>query len=331
MNLVFQIGIIAYLFFLVPFFAGMFEAGVFRKQKKSVSAIFVNGYLLTMALFCVIAIVAIRMKMPLSGFAKLWVMVSAVISLAGLVLGRKELSFEKDSAIWLLGAVFLLSVLLSIGFTKPDSADMTVEIVATSFQTDSMYRHDAYTGYLSMDTDEGHAFSPIEMFYAVGASLSGMEAGTLVYYVMPVSLLLFFFLSMWQLASVFFENKEGRTGFVLFATVLYWMTTWQAKSALVTGIFLNSWHGLTLLSCVILPVALSYILDWMKQDENGIKKMEAKMEKIYTAVVLLLAGQLTYDRGGFYVACMLILAVMAVIAKGGYEHGVASGRFKKRI
>ena len=339
MNPIFQIIISAYLFLAVPFLFGILEAGIFRKEKKSATTVFANGYLSMMALFCVVAIGMIRMKLALSMLAKIWLVVTLVISIFAILIGRQPLrawlqgvrTFWTHRSKVILLMVLILSLVLSIGFTKPDNADATVEIVATSLTTDSMYRHDAYTGYLSEYADAGHVLSPIEMLYAVGASITGMQADVMVYYVLPISLLLFFFTGMWRLGSVLFEKEEQRILFELLAVIIYWMTTYLSKSSLVTGIFLNSWHGLTLLSCVVLPFTWACILDWMKQAQAGLRKVEAKLEKLYMTVVLLLAGQLTYDRGGFYVACMLALGVAVVLVKGGYDYGVASGRFKKRI
>lgn len=344
MNLIFQIGTTAYLFLLVPFLLGVLEAVIFRKEKKGLSEIFTNGYLLMLALFFVLARVLIKMQKALSVLAKVWLFTVLLLSVLTLFLGKKRLAelllegktfWSKKTAGGIsqygMLTVLLISVLVSIGFTKPDVSDATVSIVRISTETDSMYLYDAYSGYLAGAAEEVCVGSPIEMLYAVGVLLSGMDAAGLVYIVLPVSLLLFFFLGLWRMGKGFFTEKLHRIWFELIAVLFYWMPVFMQGRSLVMGIFLNSWNGLTLLSCVILPLMFSCCLAWMKEAERGIRKIPAKAEKLFTAVVLVFAGQLADSRGGFFVLWMLLLSLAVIFGKGGVSYGVASGRFKKRI
>lgn len=342
------IGITAYMFLVVPFLFGILEAGIFRKKEKSVSEIFVNGYLFMLAVFWLVAVVAIQNEVALSAFTKIYFRVTLALSGVGLVCGNaslkrciieiKDFWTKRNRAReaflgskWLLLMVCLVSGIISIGFTKPDSADETAEIVATAVQMDSMYGHDAYTGYLTGYVEVEKAFSPIEMLYAAGAAYADIEAGVFVYYLLPIALLIFFFLSMWRIGSVLFEKEEQRIQFELIIVGIYWMTTLMPKSSLVTGVFLNIFHGLTLLSCVVLPLVWCYILECLKEAQNGIRGIQCKLEKNFTAIVLVAAGQLTYERGAFYIVCMFVLGAAVILVKGGYDYGITSGRIKKRL
>ena len=341
MNPIFQIVIIAYLFLLVPFLTGVLEASIFRKGKKSASEIFANGYVLMLAVFCVLAVIFVQMKQPLSMLAKLWLAVTVVLCVLAVFVGRgvmKTLAVElqlfwrnPSRGKWIMLVVMLLSVIVSIGFTRPDARDATVEIVRISTETDSMYLYDAYSGYPTGYLDASRAQSPIEMFYAVGASLTGMEGSRLVYSVLPVSILLLFFSVMWRLARGLFEKDMHRIGFILSVILLYWMATYMEGRSLLLGIFVNGWNGMTFLECILLPLALSICLVWMKQAEDGVRKLPSKIEKLVLAAGLILAGQLLHNKGGFYVLLMLFLCVAVILIKGGYAYGIAYGGSKKRI
>ena len=348
MKLFFQIIIIAYLFLLVPVCFGILEAGIFRKVKKGVAEIVTNGYLLTMALFCPIAAVMILKEQSLSELTKIWIPIALMICVISIIIGHQQAKeFLKDIVMFWKGdntkhgiskwakysmlIAIVLSMIVSIGFTRPNTEDATLEIINTSLTTGTMYACDPYTGYLSEYAAEGHVFSAIEMFYAIAADSTGIQSSVCVYYCLPVSLLLFFFLGYWRLGKRLFQNEGQIVGFELFVIAIYWMTTYQQEKSVLTGIFLNSWNGMTLLSCAILPITFGSCAAIMREAEAGIKMVEHKLEKICMAAVLVLAGQLTYYRGGLYVLLMFFLSAAVIIVRKGYDYVVTSGCFKKRI
>lgn len=338
MNPFFQIVIIAYLFFAVPVLLGVFEAAVFRKEKKCVSEIISNGYLIMFAMFWAAATLCVRQGQELSVLARVWCIIAVVSSLAGLILGRKilenmlaECRMFWQSKKYLLLFMALISVVVSIGFTKPSVGDITVLLVDTSVKTNSIYGANPYSGDVTGMIESTHAASPIEMLYAVGIQLTGADTQIVIYDILPVILLIVFFLTVWRVSASFFEQKEQRVWFEMITIIIYWMTTYMEGRRLVTGIFLNSWNGLTLLSCIIMPLAFSMLIQWMKQAEAGVKNIPAKLEKGVWMVVLILAAQLTNNKGGFYILLMLFLSAAVIVVKGGYTYVIKTGCFKKRI
>lgn len=339
MNLIFQIMIIAYLFFVVPFLIGVLQASAFKTRKKSVSEIFTNGYLIMLTLFWYPTVFLIMERQALSLLATVWMGITLVLCVLAILVGRKQIKEtckeitlfwrEKDSRFLLISII--ISIVISIGFTKPDAADVTVEIVDVAIETDSMYQYDAYSGYYVGYAGKEHTMAPIEMFYAVGASLAGMEADVFVYRVLPVSVLLLFFLTIWRLGKVFFESKSQQIQFAQAMMLLYWMSTYMQGRALVTGVFLNCWNGLTILSNVILPFTLSILLTWMKGGKKEFCTMSARWENIIVATIAIMAGQLVYYSGGLYVALMFFLYIAVMLVKGGYAYVIKTGCFKKRV
>ncbi len=338
MNPMIQIVIIIYLFLIVPFLMGILEASLFRKQKKGISEVFTNGYLLMLAVFWIVSVAMIWKKQPLSILSGTWMLLTLVLSVAAIIVGWrqireifKEIKTAQKRERYVLFIVLLASMVISIGFTRPHFADATAEIVDISVKTDSMYAYDEYTGYLSDFAMDGHEFSPIEMLYAVATEITDMQSIVVIYYILPVFLLLFFAFGFWRIGRQLFSEEKNIVRFELAVIAIYWMTTYLEGQSMVTGIFLNSWNGITLLSCVLLPIIWGNCIEWFKNAQKETMTVWHKIEKICMAFVSLLAAQLTYDKGGFYVILMLALCVVVMIVGKGYEYGITSGRFKKRI
>ena len=336
MNLIMQTIIITYLFLLVPFHFGILWTGIFSKRQKKISEVFTNGYLLMMAVFWCIAVVSIQKGSALSELARVWLIVSMLVSVAANIFFYKKIQlFVKDMiTFWKNGQsrmVGLLVVFLvcSVFFTRPSILDETLEIVQTAVATDTMYQYDVYTGSVSEEAAAGHMFAPIEMLYAAADKLTGMEPYVMLYYMVPVGLLCFFYCAIWRIGNQLIKKKENLVFFVGIVTAIYWMTTYLTGQSVLTGIFLNSWNGLTLLSCCIMPIAFGELAEWMAESEKG--KIGYKIEKICTAAVLLLAGQLTDEKGGFYIGLMLLISTAVMIVRKGDDYGITSGRFKKRV
>ena len=322
MKLIVQIVFLLYLFLIVPFLMGILDACIFKRNHKKISAILTNGYLGMMACFCILSILAVKMEWALSRLAFVWAVMVVLISVVTLLFGRKQMkNFLKEmSEFWefrkekgnlgkrkcLFLGMLVYFIVLSIFFTRPNAEDNTWEIVHTAVTTDTMYLYDEYSGYLSMEAMEGHAYSPVEMLYAAAISLTGSLDTLALYYVIPVCLIIFFYMGLWKFGTKFFEDTDNTMTFVGMVCVIYWMTTYLKGQSAITGIFLNSWNGLTVLSCFVMPVVLSTLLQWLEFGERDSKANIGKIEILYRIIIFLLAGQLTNEKGGFYILLMLM-------------------------
>ena len=290
------------------------------------------------ALFLVIAATFTLQGKELSALTRVWCIVTLVSSVTALVVGRKTIKnmLAECRVFWqkknyLLVLVTVISVVISIGFTRPATEDITVLIVDAAIETDSMYLVNPYSGYETGMIERSQALSPIEMLYATGVQLTQADTQMVIYYMLPVTLLIFFFLAIWRVSGTFFEQIEQRIWFEVVVIAIYWMTAYMKDRTLLTGIFLNSWNGITILSCIIFPLAFSMMIQWMRQAEHGIKKFSTKLEIVLLSMILVLAAQLTNNKGGFYILLMLFLTIAVIVVKGGYPYVIKTGRIKKRI
>ena len=347
MNLIIQWIIIAYLFLIVPFHMGILEAVFFSKSRRKISEIFTNGYLLMFACFWIISVAAVQLNWSLSKLTMGWTGFLIIVSVAANLFGRKQMKvficdilefwgFKRPKTKQIKGRYKLLFGLIfliagSICFTRPDSEDLTWEIVHTAVETDTLYAYDEYTGERLEAVPLKHAYAPIEMLYAASVHLTGISDTVLLYYQMPVYLICFFYMALWKLGTQFFAKTDHIESFMWIAAGLYLMTTYLEGQSVVTGIFLNSWNGLTLLSCCVMPAILSCCIAWIKGVFEKQKNMPDKLEVIYRMVILVLAGQLTNEKGSFYIILMFGIMLAVIIAGKGYRYGVTTGRFKKCV
>jgi len=142
-------------------------------------------------------------------------------------------------------------------------------------------------------------------------------------------LILLILLAAWRLGMALYEEKKKRVVFVLFVAVIYLMNAFLGGQSEVNSILVDEPHGLTWLNCVVMPLVLAHCLEWMKAASAG--KISHKLRRICEAVILLVAGQMLNEKGGFYIALMWLLTIAVILVRKGYDYVVTSGSFKKRV
>lgn len=142
-------------------------------------------------------------------------------------------------------------------------------------------------------------------------------------------LILLILLAAWRLGMALYEEKKKRVVFVLFVAVIYLLNAFLGGQSEVNSIFTDQPSGLTWLSCVVMPMVLAHCLEWMKAASAG--KVLRKLRRICEMVVLLVAGQMLDEKGGFYIALMLFLTIAVILVRKGYDYVITSGSFKKRV
>lgn len=142
-------------------------------------------------------------------------------------------------------------------------------------------------------------------------------------------LILFILLASWRLSISLYKEKKKRIVFILFIAAIYLMNVFLGGQSEVNQIFAEQPHGLTWLSCVVMPMVLAYCLEWMRIVRIG--KVPQKLRRICEVLILLVAGQCLDEKGGFYIALMLFLTVAVIVVRKGYDYVITSGCFKKRV
>ena len=189
---------ILYLLVAFPIFLGLLWNKITKKEKTSTSDIFVNGYFFMMAVFIVVAVPAIRQGLDLSQLARIWLIISGIISGVSLLLcWREGIIWLKQIGIFIrksrkmtkvVAGCFVAATLMTVFFVKPHVDDYTVSIVDTAVDTDRMYGYHPYTGDVYAVPPVMNVNAPIEMLYAVVVCLSGVSTSILIQFLLPVIL-----------------------------------------------------------------------------------------------------------------------------------------------
>ncbi len=326
---------ILYLLVAFPIFLGLLWNKITKKEKTSTSDIFVNGYFFMMAVFMVVAVPAIRQGLDLSQLARIWLIISGIISGVSLLLcWREGIIWLKQIGIFIrksrkmtkvVAGCFVAATLMTVFFVKPHVDDYTVSIVDTAVDTDRMYGYHPYTGDAYAVPPVMNVNAPIEMLYAVVVCLSGVSASILIQFLLPVILQAWFFLIYWRIGSLLFEEEEERVGvFLLVSGILHWLPVCTEKIGLAVGIFQNPWNGQTLLGCCVLPGIFYQCLFILKKCKSGMAGKGLELVKqSCLLVVMCLSAQLAYIRGAYYAGIMLgLFVVIAVVGKGILGYGI---------
>ena len=62
---------------------------------------------------------------------------------------------------------------------------------------------------------------------------------------------------------------------------------------------------------------------------EGRRSGKKRLEKLYRMVMPVFAGQLTNEKGGFYILLMLGITLTIISVRKGWHYGITTGRFKK--
>ncbi len=218
--------------------------------------------------------------------------------------------------ILICGAVMLFSLF----FTVPSEGDATEATIYTNMATDTLYEYQPYSGdpYGGMSLDKQDA--PWELFFQVVVEKTGLSVNMVVEMVGGFFLLLLFFATMYELGNAAFAKartkqveeqatlsvaSDMRISYAdktLYLAILLYLTLTFLDRAASVHVFRNIWNYTTLLTNVMVPIQLIFVLRWVK--ENRI---------IYFLLLLLSAGaaQLLYHYG--FMFTLLVEVVPAVI------------------
>lgn len=211
---------------------------VLGKGQSSLCLVYVSG---SLGMFCLSGLcqfVTMMGNFPFSWYAKVFWTCMLVISLIGAVIGilkaKKEvIKWDETRKNLMPVVVFFIVGLFLILVAKTDYVgDFTLETVATTLETDSIYEYNSFTG---MQIEEG---MPIRQkiltppfLYAAICDLLSLPAQRVVHIYVPVWLLLNVICIIWLWSEELFDTPDKQRVFWWFAAALtvfagYGMSTW---------------------------------------------------------------------------------------------------------
>jgi len=211
---------------------------VMGKGQSSLCLVYVSGSLGMFCLSGVCQFITILGKFPFSWYSKILWISALILSLVGAVAGilSKNKVIIKWDEIRKKAApivVFFVMGLFLILYTRTDNTgDFTLETVATTLETDSIYEYNSFTG---MQIEEG---MPIRQkiltppfLYAAISNVFSVPAQRVVHLYVPMWLLLNVICIIWLWSKELFDTTDKQKLFLWFAVVLslfsgYGMSAW---------------------------------------------------------------------------------------------------------
>ena len=331
MKHILQIVIILFFFFLLPFFCGTAWNKGRKRRTKSLSYIFIYGYVVTFAVFFIYARLMIACGSSFLHLAHGFVAVALLLFVPVFFYTvcevpqviRENMEFLKNttgSTKLMMGFVAVLCI-ASILFVIPSKEDATPETIVTTLATDTVFLHDPYTDNVTETPDGEDANAPLVMLYASVCHYTGMSASKFVHAVLPVPFFLCYFFVYLRIGKQLFHNREDLSTMFVFLVTLFFTCCIYSERAGVMGVFQNIWMPQTLLFQVFLPFVFSetvHGMDELMSDNIDLKSVQMKY-LMCDFIILVLACQLIHYIGGFLAMLLLFCGVAIVLIRRIYK------------
>lgn len=287
---------------IVPFCMGLIPVNLMEKRHRSVGVTYIAGFLLTLALFQIIAVPIVILEAR--GFriiVPLFTVLTLFMAVAGVYMtwrsSHKE-SFSEDGEIvpfllflkkepkesvvkrirdketreegllWLF--VFLLvGFQMIMAFTTTsfdgDDAYYVVQSVLTD-ETDTLYRIRPYTG-LSTGMDLRHSLAVFPIWIAYIARVSGFHATIVAHSILPLILIPVTYWIYLEIGKKLLKRDRHKLPvfmiFVSFMQIFGNVSIYTGATFFLT----RTWQGKSLLANVVLP-AIVWLVLWIFEQEN---------------------------------------------------------------
>ncbi len=283
---------------------------------------FVSGLLVEFFLFESVGMIVISSTQSYSGFLEIMEKISSrllVVSLVSLVLFsvydfikklRRDLEDEKLNWPMLIFAVAYIAV--AVLFVAPNSADETIINIIAMMKADMVAEFDPFSYWLLSEMTNRTKL--IEMFYAMGADITGVGINQFVAYIINVVFLVFFFGVYKRIESIlthhcsFLMQNKKRMEVCFFAicTALLFI-----NGSVYLAIPNNIWNGYTLFAACVMPLCFAYGYAAIVESTRG--QIAGGIYWVLQMVLLMPVAALLYDYGYQMDIFLIIITVIVMI------------------
>lgn len=294
---------------------------IMKEEHRSFGMIWVSGWFMMFAVFQVLVVPFIVTEQSFTLAVRTYSIVIAAISVLSLVIGRhavkKAIDNFKDSRIesgqlpvMILVIVLIAAQLAASFFLQYLDGDDAFYVATslTSEHTDTMYRFTPYYG-ANGELDVRHALSPVPIFMAWIARVSGIHVTILCHSYISMLFLLLMYMIYFQVARRLFPGQKKNQWLFLLALSIWYpfgnVSIYTAESFAFT----RTWQGKSMFPNLIIP----YLFVWML----CMAKDEMDMGEWAMLFVTTLAAAFTTSTGIFTVPVLLGItaAIIAVVKK----------------
>lgn len=320
--------------FLIPLGIGLIPAGHVDGKQKSISFMWITGYILMWALFQIICVPFILLEgdgdayfpYVVYTFGGVCVVLTVIgiiwrvyVSASGKVTARKTLSTESnsckqkwkalsigDKAAWCFALLLIgVQMVLSVCMNYADGDDaFYVAVSSLTESSDSMYKAMPYS-MGATGLSRRHSLAPFPIWIAFLARVSGTHTAIVAHTITSTILILLAYVIFYQIGKLLFKDRERYIPIFLTLTAL--LVIWGDYSIYSVENFMiaRSRQGKAALGSIVIPMVILLFLMIFERVQL--------QQKVEWMIWLLLAATVTVaclcTTLGTFLACLLLGAL----------------------
>ncbi len=306
---------------VLPFCVGVLPVRIMKEEHRSFGMIWVSGWFMMFAVFQVLVVPFIVTEQSFSLAVRTYSIVISAIAVVSVVIGRRALKKSMDNLkddhiengqlpVMILVLVLIAVQLAGAFFLQYLDGDDAFYVATslTSEHTDTMYRFTPYYG-ANGELDIRHALSPVPIFMAWLARVSGIHVTILCHSYISMLFLLLMYMIYFQMAKRLFANQKKNQWLFLLVLSIWYLFGNVSIYAAESFAFTRTWQGKSMFPNLIIP----YLFLWM----FCMAKDEMDIGEWAMLFVTTLAATFTTSTGIFTVPILLGMEalIIAVVKK----------------
>ncbi|MDD7147736.1 MAG: DUF6077 domain-containing protein [Lachnospiraceae bacterium] len=316
-----HLGLLFVCTWVLPFCVGVLPVRIMKEEHRSFGMIWVSGWFMMFAVFQVLVVPFIVTEQSFSLAVRTYSIVISAIAVVSVVIGRRALKKSMDNLkddhiengqlpVMILVLVLIAVQLAGAFFLQYLDGDDAFYVATslTSEHTDTMYRFTPYYG-ANGELDIRHALSPVPIFMAWLARVSGIHVTILCHSYISMLFLLLMYMIYFQMAKRLFANQKKNQWLFLLTLSIWYLFGNVSIYAAESFAFTRTWQGKSMFPNLIIP----YLFRWM----FCMAKDEMDIGEWAMLFVTTLAATFTTSTGIFTVPILLGMEalIIAVVKK----------------
>ncbi len=313
-----QLGLLLICTWIVPFCAGVLPVRIMKEEHRSFGMIWVSGWFMMFAVFQVLVVPFIVAEQSFSLAVRTYSIAITVVSVVSPVIGRRAVKKSMDKLrdshiesgqlpVMILVIALIAAQLAAAFFLQYLDGDDAFYVATslTSEHTDTMYRFTPYYG-ANGELDIRHALSPVPIFMAWLAQVSGIHVTIICHSYISMLFLLLMYMIYFQVAKKLFPGQKKNQWLFLLALCIWYLFGNVSIYTAESFAFTRTWQGKAMFPNLIIP----YLFLWM----FCMAKDEMDIGEWAMLFLTTLAAAFTTSTGIFTVPILLGMEAVIIAA-----------------
>lgn len=272
--MLFRVILTCILLWIQCYFSGKSISKLLSIREKNVVQLIVTGMAGSLALFQILSVPLIFLRVPTHVLTILSILLLSVPGVHGFILTIKEFKNRKKEDIVIKKPVwvFLLVAILVVGSASLsmiyehedwDDAEV-VSLVTAAAQTDEMLTQHRELGHeVPVTANIKRVVSPFQMAEAVLSQASGIHPAIICHTLMPFLLIISAFFVLYCLGTEFFRDDPEKCGFfLLFLILIYLVGSYSTRNGQYFFL-VRAWQGKSMIQALAVPLVLHRMMGAM--------------------------------------------------------------------